>query len=85
MNFTALVILVEFDNVLFNFANDETLMAKVLQEGELSLPGSVKKRSLKEILEVQITSSRHAILPIEEHRLKPGSLDGSPKYIYLGM
>ena len=85
MNFTALVILVEFDNVLFSFANDETLMANVLQEGELSLPGSYKKRSLKEILAVQVTTSRHAILPLEEHRMKLSSLDGSPKYIHLGM
>ena len=34
MNFTALVILVDLDNILFSVASGETILAKALQDGE---------------------------------------------------
>ena len=60
-------------------------MAKVLQDGEFILSGTNKKRTLDEILEVQVTTSTLAAQPVKEHRLKPNSLvEGSPEFIYLG-
>ena len=52
MNFTALVILVELDNILFTVASGETVLAKALQDDELEILGTDKKRSLEKILEV---------------------------------
>ncbi len=52
MNCSALVIVVEFDNILFDYATDGALLAKLLSDGELEINRDGKKRSLEKILKI---------------------------------
>ena len=51
MNFTALTIIAEFDNFLYDAANDGLLIAKLLEDGDLLVDDETKAtRSLDTIL-----------------------------------
>ena len=72
MNFTALIILTEFDNFFFKFFSRTTVFGKALDANELKNeegdPENLQFNSLKEILKVQVTTAKMADLNIKKHK-----------------
>ena len=66
MNFMALVVLVEFDNMLFQYGSGDTLIAEALKEKEYAISDNpdVPKRSFEDLLKVRVTTSHFAKLPL---------------------
>ena len=91
MNFMALIVLVEFDNLMFSFTEQDILF-EALESGQLGFPEDedVPNRSLKEIIKVLVTTSEHATLQIPDHKLESETVESNegnnkpPSYIHIG-
>jgi len=96
MNFLALVVISEFDNFFLTTEKD-AFIAKALKDGEFQRTADGEPCQLDEIFKIQVTTSKSAMVPLEQNMLRPkvagedGAaeetqrkvLEGEPTYIYV--